>query len=229
MCGVMTVGAVMGAGQALMGHIGKVQEADAANEALSQDYAHKVRTLEATHRDAVIAFQARDVDAQINWASNTLEFNRFIASEQLKINQLIAKAFQDAEKGAVKAFSTQDIAKSFQRSGVSARRVQTSQRAALGRDKAKGFADIDMATDKSMLAIKDSLDKKYSSDQKILQRIGQAPQRGPGPLKPKFHKGPSMLSLAFNVAAGVTTGRLAGYGAKNPAQIADMGGSFTWL
>ena len=78
MCGVMTVGAVMGAGQALMGHIGKVQEADAANEALSQDYAHKVRTLEATHRDAVIAFQARDVDAQINWASNTLEFNRFI-------------------------------------------------------------------------------------------------------------------------------------------------------
>ena len=212
MCTV-TAMVIAGAGQAVAGHIGQVQEASADNRNRARLFRHQQGKLYGDHFKNINEYYLRGVDAERQWASNVRDYSTFLGEQQNLMNKTIDESLRYQEKSFVEATSNQRIAASLQRSGKSAGRVAKSIKASRGRGVAESYAKIDQQRDQFFIASKKMFAMKQKSDQKALSMIGIEPQRGPQPMKPTWNKGPSLLSLAANVASGALSGYAGGVGA----------------
>ena len=211
----MTVGAILGAGQAVAGHIGAVQTATAENKNKARLFAQRQSDLYADHYSNINEYYLRGVDAQIQWDTNTLDYNRFVAKQQYEVNKTIEAAFRAMESDYTTMSKSSKLAAAATRSGNTAKRIRTAVKAEYGRKVAGESAKIDRARENFLQEIKRMHSLKTASDIKARTMIGMEPIRGAEPLEPTWSKGPGMFSLLTNVAMGVTAGRMAGYGAKS--------------
>ena len=214
MCGPMTVGAVLGAGQAVAGHMSAVSEGSASNRNKARIFKSQQAKVISDHYTNINDFYLRGVDAEIQWDQNATDYSWYVAEQQNEINKIISAAFKAQEKGSAQVFSEVRTAKSLERSGKSAKRVGLAIRAAYGRGVAEQHAKLDKQRDDFSFKTMAMLAKKNTSDRKARTMIGLPPERGRAPMKPTWDRGPGMFSLIAGVAAGVTTGRFAGAAAK---------------
>ena len=213
MCTV-TAMVIASAGQSVASHIGQVQAASADNRNRARLYRHQQGKLYGDHFKNINEYYLRGVDAERQWASNVRDYSTFLGEQQNKMNKTIAESLRYQEKSFVEATSNQRIAQSLERSGKSAGRIASSLKASRGRGVAESYAKIDQQRDAFFLASKKMFAMKQKSDQKALSMIGIEPQRGIQPVKPTWNKGPSLFSLAANVAGSAVTGYAAGTGMK---------------
>ena len=214
MCGPMTVGAVLGAGQAVAGHMSAVSQASADNKNRARLYKQEQAQVMNQHLTDIGDHYARGVDAEITWDQNALDYNLLAAAEQYKINKTIEAAYRAYEDKYTKYTRNIAVTKSLQRSGKSAQRVGRSLRAGMGREMAAELAKIDTAKTDFTFEAMALAGKKAESDRKARAMIGMEPQRGAEPTKPTWNKGPGLLSLAAGVGMGIWSGRAAGKAIK---------------
>ena len=200
------LGAVIGGGQAVLGHIGQVQAATQRNKNRAALYnAEKVK-VEQQHRINIQNYYLRGVDAKDTWDENALEASLAREKQEVLLNEAVATAFQGMEGDYIKLQSDQRIGRYAEMSGVTARRGRTALKAAIGRAKATRQAVVDMQYDRARAALQEIAVAKDKADREARDMIGLEPERGPGPVKPKWDKGPSMLSLIVNTAIGAYGG-----------------------
>lgn len=200
------LGAVIGGGQAVLGHIGQVQAATQRNKNRAALYnAEKVK-VEQQHRINIQNYYLRGVDAKDTWDENALEASLAREKQEVLLNEAVAIAFQGMEGDYIKLQSDQRISRYAEGTGVTANRGRTALKAAIGRAKATRQAVVDMQYDRARAALQEIAVAKDKADREARDMIGLEPERGPGPVKPKWDKGPSMLSLIVNTAIGAYSG-----------------------
>ena len=219
------LGAVIGGGQAVLSHLGQVQAATQRNKNRAALYnAEKVR-VEHQHKINIQNYYLRGVDAKDSWDDIALEASLARQKQEILLNEAVAAAFQGMEGDYIKLQSDQRIGRYAEMSGVTARRGRTALKAAIGRAKANRQAAVDVQHDRAAYALQTIKATKDKADREARDMIGLEPERGPGPVKPKWDKGPSMLSLIVNTAIGAYSGYKMGkqlQGAK-PGSVPDLG------
>ena len=194
--------AVIGGGQAVLGHIGQVQAATQTNKnRLALYNAEKVR-VQQRHAINIQNYYLRGVDAEETWADNTIEASLARQQQEMLLNEAIAESFRGMEGDYIKLQSDSRIVKYAERTGVTARRGRTAVRGALGRAQSARLAAVDRQHDRAVQVLHQIQSAKKVADRKADDMIGLEPERGPGPVKPKWDKGPSMLSLVVKTALG---------------------------
>ena len=200
------LGAVIGGGQAVLGHIGQNQAASQRNKNRAALYnAEKVK-VEREHAINLTNYYLRGVDAEHTWAENAIRASLAVQEQQATLNEAVAKAFIATEGDYVKLASDARVAKSLERSGKSAGRVGRAGLAAYGRSIAGRHAEIDRQRDKAKNYFARVQQQKEKSNREADLNIGFEPQRGPMPAKPVWDKGPGLFSLIANTALGAYGG-----------------------
>ena len=198
--------AVIGGGQAVLGHIGQVQAATQTNKnRLALYNAEKVR-VQQRHAINIQNYYLRGVDAEETWADNTIEASLARQQQEMLLNEAIAESFRGMEGDYIKLQSDSRIVKYAERTGVTARRGRTAVRGALGRAQSARLAAVDRQHDRAVQVLHQIQSAKKVADRKADDMKGLEPERGPGPVKPKWDKGPSMLSLVVKTALGAYGG-----------------------
>ena len=200
------LGAVIGGGQAVLGHMGQVQAASRRNKNRALLYnAEKVK-VEREHAINIGNYYLRGVDAEHTWAENAIEASLAVQEQQAVLNDSVARAFVATEGDYVKLASDARVAKSLERSGKSAGRVGRAGLAAYGRAIAGRHAAIDRQRDVAKNFFAKVQQQKEKSNREADLNIGFEPQRGPMPAKPVWDKGPGLFSLIANTALGAYGG-----------------------
>lgn len=122
------------------------------------------------------------------------------------MNEVVAAAYQGMEGDYIKLQSDQRIGRYAESSGVTARRGRTALKAAIGRSQASRLAAVDLQRDRALATLKEIQAEKARVDREARDMIGMEPERGPGPVEPKWEKGPSIFSLIINTALGAYSG-----------------------
>ena len=205
MCADPVTMAIIGGGKAMLGNYSAVQAASARNKNRKKLYdMEKLRT-EVEHNQNINKYYLRGVDAEYAWADNAIAASRAAEKEQVVLNQEIARALQQNETDYVKSLQSPLLAKSLEKTGVSARRMRKAVKAAVGRGKAARSAGQDMARDRAALVFDEIKRIKDKADRDADLMIGLEPMRGPGPATPTWDKGPSAFQQFANIAIGAAT------------------------
>lgn len=200
------IGAVLGGGQAVLGHLGKVSAANQINKNRAALYnAEKVK-VEHQHQINIQNYYLRGVDAKDTWDESALKASLAREKQEVLLNEAVAAAYQGMEGDYIKLQSDQRIGRYAESSGVTARRGRTALKAAIGRSQASRLAAVDLQRDRALATLKEIQAEKARVDREARDMIGMEPERGPGPVEPKWEKGPSIFSLIINTALGAYSG-----------------------
>ena len=209
--------------QAVAGHSAQVQAANATNKQRKAQYERQKLKVIGQHNRDITNYYHKGVDAELAWAENAHAANLGAQAEQVKLNQAIAEAYRGQETDFIRYATDTGVAKSLEKTGLSAKRSRVAAKAGLGRARASRFADIDKTKEAQAINLRQIARAKHRADLRASQMIGLKPERGMAPPKPVFDKGPSMFSLVTNVAmagvSGYQAGKdmgLRGFGAPKP-------------
>tara|TARA_R100000458_G_C8274719_1_gene249719 strand:+ start:32 stop:1000 length:969 start_codon:yes stop_codon:yes gene_type:complete len=206
MCADPVTMAIIGGGKAILGNYSAVQAASARNKNRKKLYdLEKIQT-QSEHWRNITKYYLRGVDAEYAWADNTIAASRAAEKEQLILNKEIAESLRLNQTDYVKSLQSPLLARSLEKTGVTAGRMRKAVKAAIGRSKAARSAQIDIAYDNSALVFDeiDRIKKKANRDADLM--MGLEPSRGPGPAAPVWDKGPSAFQQLANVAIGAAMG-----------------------
>ncbi len=200
----------LSAGTALAGQYGKTQQASAINKQRAKLQAKQQQRVQIQHAFNLGEWYHKHIDAEYAWAENLAAENRGAWAEQAKLNEGIAQIFAETAKDHVTLFSKPDVAKSFERSGQSAKRVETARDALIGRRKAERWAKQDQLRDRAKAAFIELKQRKDAANRRAERIMGYAPQRGMMPDDYIPELGPSGWEIGASVAQGLMTGYMAG-------------------
>ena len=196
--------------QAVAGHSAQVQAANATNKQRKAQYERQKLKVIGQHNRDITNYYHKGVDAELAWAENAHAANLGAQAEQVKLNQAIAEAYRGQETDFIRYATDTGVAKSLEKTGLSAKRSRVAAKAGLGRARASRFADIDKTKEAQAINLRQIARAKHRADLRASQMIGLKPERGMAPPKPVFDKGPSMFSLVTNVAMAGVSGYQAG-------------------
>ena len=209
--------------QTVAGHSAAVSQATATNKQRAAQYERQKLKVIGQHNRDITNYYHKGVDAELAWAENAHAANLGAQAEQVKLNQAIAEAYRGQETDFIRYATDTGVAKSLEKTGLSAKRSRVAAKAGLGRARASRFADIDKTKEAQAINLRQIARAKHRADLRASQMIGLKPERGMAPPKPVFDKGPSMFSLVTNVAmagvSGYQAGKdmgLRGFGAPKP-------------
>lgn len=209
--------------QTVAGHSAAVSQATATNKQRAAQYERQKLKVQQQHNRDITNYYHKGVDAELAWAENAHAANLGAQAEQVKLNQAIAEAYRGQETDFIRYATDTGVAKSLEKTGLSAKRSRVAAKAGLGRARASRFADIDKTKEAQAINLRQIARAKHRADLRASQMIGLKPERGMAPPKPVFDKGPSMFSLVTNVAmagvSGYQAGKdmgLRGFGAPKP-------------
>ena len=209
--------------QTVAGHSAAVSQATATNKQRAAQYERQKLRVQQQHNRDITNYYHKGVDAELAWAENAHAANLGAQAEQVKLNQAIAEAYRGQETDFIRYATDTGVAKSLEKTGLSAKRSRVAAKAGLGRARASRFADIDKTKEAQAINLRQIARAKHRADLRASQMIGLKPERGMAPPKPVFDKGPSMFSLVTNVAmagvSGYQAGKdmgLRGFGAPKP-------------
>tara|TARA_R100000458_G_C8269755_1_gene244522 strand:- start:1446 stop:2297 length:852 start_codon:yes stop_codon:yes gene_type:complete len=210
MCAPAAIIGGLAVAQAVAGHSAQVQAATAANKQRAAQYERQKLKVIGQHNRDITNYYHKGVDAELAWAENAHAANLGAQAEQVKLNQAIAEAYRGQETDFIRYATDTGVAKSLEKTGLSAKRSRVAAKAGLGRARASRFADIDKTKEAQAINLRQIARAKHRADLRASQMIGLKPERGMAPPKPVFDKGPSMFSLVTNVAMAGVSGYQAG-------------------
>ena len=223
MCAPAAVIGGLQVAQTVAGHAAAVSQASATNKQRAAQYERQKLKVQQQHNRDITNYYHKGVDAELAWAENAHAANLGAQAEQVKLNQAIAEAYRGQETDFIRYATDTGVAKSLEKTGLSAKRSRVAAKAGLGRARASRFADIDKTKEAQAINLRQIARAKHRADLRASQMIGLKPERGMAPPKPVFDKGPSMFSLVTNVAmagvSGYQAGKdmgLRGFGAPKP-------------
>ena len=223
MCAPAAVIGGLQVAQTVAGHAAAVSQASATNKQRAAQYERQKLKVIGQHNRDITNYYHKGVDAELAWAENAHAANLGAQAEQVKLNQAIAEAYRGQETDFIRYATDTGVAKSLEKTGLSAKRSRVAAKAGLGRARASRFADIDKTKEAQAINLRQIARAKHRADLRASQMIGLKPERGMAPPKPVFDKGPSMFSLVTNVAmagvSGYQAGKdmgLRGFGAPKP-------------
>ena len=223
MCAPAAVIGGLQVAQTVAGHSAAVSQASATNKQRAAQYERQKLKVQQQHNRDITNYYHKGVDAELAWAENAHAANLGAQAEQVKLNQAIAEAYRGQETDFIRYATDTGVAKSLEKTGLSAKRSRVAAKAGLGRARASRFADIDKTKEAQAINLRQIARAKHRADLRASQMIGLKPERGMAPPKPVFDKGPSMFSLVTNVAmagvSGYQAGKdmgLRGFGAPKP-------------
>lgn len=197
-------------GQAVLGNKAQTDAASARNRNKKRLYDNDVSRIIQEHNQNISLYYLRGVDAEHAWDDAAIEANRNANQQQVILNEGIAQALQATQDDYVKLAGDVSVAKSLEKSGVSARRARVSARAKLGRARAARSAQQDIARDKAALVFAEIQRIKQSKIREADRMIGLEPERAAPPPEPVWDKGPSMFQQLMNVGMAVGSAYLMG-------------------
>ena len=210
MCAPAAIIGGLAVAQTIAGHSAQVQAANATNKQRKAQYERQKLKVIGQHNRDITNYYHKGVDAELAWAENAHAANLGAQAEQVKLNQAIAESYRAQETDFIRYATDTGVAKSLEKTGVSAKRSRVAAKAGLGRARASRFADIDKTKEAQTINLRQIARAKHRADLRATQMIGLKPERGMAPPKPVFDKGPSMFSLVTNVAMAGVSGYQAG-------------------
>ena len=209
----------LSAGTAIAGKIGETQKASATNKQRAKLLEKQQKKIQIQHAFNLGEWYHKHIDAEYAWAENLAAENRGAFAEQSKLNEGVAQIFSETAKDYVTLFSRPDVAKSFERSGQSAKRVGTARDALIGRRKAERWGKQDQLRDRAKAAFIELKQRKDAANRRVERIMGYAPQRGIMPDDYIPALGPSGWEIGASVTQGLMTGYMAGSNLSAPNAI----------
>ena len=186
----------------------------------------KLRT-QVEHWRNINKYYLRGVDAEYAWADNTIAASRAYEKEEFALRQKVGQALLADEQAYIKITGDTRIAKALEKSGVTARRIKRARSAMVGRSKARSKAGVDAARDAAAIMFDEINRVKKSADRQAALSIGLEPERGPGPAKPVWDKGPSAFQQLTNIAISAGTAYLGAKAGQGKSGGENLGGGGT--
>ena len=222
-----TMSMVLAGGQAILGNYSAVQGASERNRQRKKLYdMNKLRT-QVEHWRNINKYYLRGVDAEYAWAENALVASRAYEKEQVLLNEQVGQALLAEEQAYIKITGDTRIAKALEKSGVTARRIKRARSAAIGRTKAESSAKVADARERAAAMFHQIQAAKKKTDREADWSIGLEPERGPGPAKPVWDKGPSAFQQLASIGMAVGMAYLGGKVGKGGKKLDSGSGKFT--
>ena len=210
MCAPAAAIAVISAGAGIASSVGQHQSAqsaaNASNQAALNNYDYQLKQRENEWQNTLSVWGQKRNQYKAEVYENFSAAQKGYSQEQVKLNEIFAKASFNNQDQLVKMVSQQGQGFAKGQSGVSATRNNGMMMAALGRQQAQTAASLASARSASETNKNNIKDQLASANNKAYGQVAFAPVAGVAPPAPVMQDGPNALSLIGGIGSSIASG-----------------------
>lgn len=224
MCAPAAIGvisAVGGIASSVGQHQSQQAQVDAANKAAINNYDYQIKQRNNEWQNTLSVWGQKRTQYKAEVYENFNAAQKGYAQEQVKLNEVYAKASFTNQDALTKMLSQQGQGYARGQSGVSATRDNAMMMAALGHQQAQTAKTLASASSASKTQNANIRDQLISANNKAYGQVAFKPVAGVAPPAPVMQEGPSSLGLLGGIASSVAGGMssMSSLSAPNPGNV----------